>query len=934
MSTSLFRLPFAAVLTALLAVAPHLLGQADSGTVIGFVYDASTGNAIPQVQVEMTGEVTIAATTTIEGSFTLEGVPAGTYTVSYASANHQGVNVQGLEVLAGEIADASTVMSAKGETTVVEVRSTVAASVATQEAMLVERKLASTVSDTISAEEIRGGTSSDASEAIEKVTGVTTMNDFVFVRGLDPRYSGTTLNNALLASTEPERRVVPLDLFPASLIDSIKVQKTYSPDLPGEFSAGLVQVETTEFPTRPTLSVSYSVGFNSQTQGQAFLDYPGGGRDFFGFDDGTRALPAGIPSDRRVDRFTFSRSELQDIGRSFSTNWERTQRDLSRPSMSWNVVAGNTFGKLGVVGALTFSNSLQSIFDQERNFYFPNPEAALGNPNAGPPVPASQFDYDESKESVRLGGVLNLSYQFNPAHKLSLRNFFSRDSDDATRYYEGFYEDFDTDIRNQRLRFIERTIRNSQLAGEHLFKGLGNSVFSWTMAYSAATRDEPDLRESLQLYQPRTDTFVFFDDSQSAFRMFNDLDETILNPSVDMLVPFFRGGFSGAVKFGANYASRGRNFRSRRFKYTLRRSRGLDLTLPPNELFAGENIHARAFEVGETTRVTDAYRGTRDVFGYYGVLELNLASRWRVIAGLRVEDVNQDVTTFNQFLPDSGREPAPFETVNYLPAVNVIYALTTKQNLRAGYSQTVSRPDFRELARFGFLDLVGGLQTIGNPELDQTNISNYDFRWEYFPGSNQLLAASFFYKNFERPIERTMISAVALLRTFSNARAAKNLGFEFEFRRGLDFVSPKMREFAVSSNFTFVDSNIDLENIGERVVLTSLNRPMQGQSRYVANVIAEWARPKARSTARYYFNYFSSRITDVGAFGLPDVVQDGLGTMDFVYEFSLKGEGRWKLRLAAENLNNARWFLTQGGQTFLAYREGRTFTVGTSFRVY
>lgn len=934
MSTSFFRLPLAAVLAAHLAVAPHLLGQADGGTVIGFVYDASTGNAIPQVQVEMTGEVTITATTTIEGSFTLEGVPAGTYTVSYASANHQGVNVQGLEVLAGEIADASTVMSAKGETTVVEVRSTVAASVATQEAMLVERKLASTVSDTISAEEIRGGTSSDASEAIEKVTGVTTMNDFVFVRGLDPRYSGTTLNNALLASTEPERRVVPLDLFPASLIDSIKVQKTYSPDLPGEFSAGLVQVETTEFPTRPTLSVSYSVGFNSQTQGRAFLDYPGGGRDFFGFDDGTRALPAAIPSDQRVDRFTFSRSELQEIGRSFSTNWERTQRDLSRPSMSWNVVAGNTFGKLGVVGALTFSNALQSIFDQERNFYFPNPEAALGNANAGPPVPASQFAYDESKESVRLGGVLNLSYQFNPAHKLSLRNFFSRDTDDATRYYEGFYEDFDTDIRNQRLRFIERTIRNSQLAGEHLFKGLGNSVFSWTMAYSAATRDEPDLRESLQIYQPRTDSFVFFDDSQSAFRMFNDLDETILNPSVDMLVPFFKGGFSGAVKFGANYASRGRNFRSRRFKYTLRRSRGLDLTLPPNELFAEDNIHSRAFEVGETTRVTDAYRGTRDVFGYYGMVELNLASRWRVIAGLRVEDVNQDVTTFNQFLSDSGREPAPFDTVNYLPAVNVIYALTTKQNLRAGYSQTVSRPDFRELARFGFLDLVGGLQTIGNPELDQTDISNYDFRWEYFPGSNQLLAASFFYKNFERPIERTMISAVALLRTFSNARAAKNLGFEFEFRRGLDFVTPKMREFAVSSNFTFVDSNIDLENIGERVVLTSLNRPMQGQSRYVANVIAEWARPKARSTARYYFNYFSSRITDVGAFGLPDVVQDGLGTMDFVYEFSLKGEGRWKLRVAAENLNNARWFLTQGGQTFLAYREGRTFTVGTSFRVY
>ncbi|MDE0127201.1 MAG: TonB-dependent receptor [Bryobacterales bacterium] len=928
------KLALAVLAAGAFTAGPALNAQDNSGTVLGFVYDASTGNAIPQVDVEMTGEVTVTATTTIEGSFTISDVPAGTYTVIYKSANHQAVNVEGLEVLAGEIADASTVMSSKGETTVVDVVAKVAASVATQEAMLVERKLASTVSDTISAEEIRGGTSSDASEAIEKVTGVTTMNDFVFVRGLDPRYSGTTLNNALLASTEPERRVVPLDLFPASLIDSIKVQKTYAPDLPGEFSAGLVQVETTEFPTRPTLSVSYSIGYNTQTQGRTFLDYPGGGRDFFGFDDGSRALPDSIPADQRVDRFTFSRSELQEFGHAFSNNWERVPYDLSRPSMSWSAVAGNTFGKLGIVGALTFSNSLQSIFDQQRNFYLPNPQAALGAANAGPPVLASEFDYDESTESVRLGGVVNVSYQFTPANKISLKNFFSRDTDDETRHYEGFYQDFNTDIRNQRLRYIERTIQNSQLEGEHLFAGLNNAVFGWTMSYSKATRNEPDLRESLQIYQPRTDSFIFFDDSQSAFRMFTDLDETILNPSVDMLVPFYRGGFSGAVKFGANYSSRGRHFRSRRFRYNLRSSRGIDLMLGPNDLFSEDHIRPRGFELNETTRVTDAYRGVRDVFGYYGMLELNFAARWRLIGGLRIEDVNQDVTTFNQFLPATGREPAPFTATNYLPALNVIYSMTPKQNLRVGYSQTVSRPDFRELARFGFLDVVGGLQTIGNPELVQTDISNYDVRWEYFPGGNQLLAASFFFKNFNRPIERTMISAVALLRTFSNANAARNYGFEFEFRRGMNFLSPKLREFALSSNFTLVDSNIDLENVDKSLVLTSLNRPMQGQSRYVANVIGEWARPKARSTARFYVNYFSSRITDVGAFGLPDVLQDGLATMDFVYEYTLKGDDRWKLRFAAENLNNARWFLTQGGETFLAYREGRTITVGTSFRIF
>ena len=918
----------AAALAALIA-AGGLSAQETGGTVLGFVYDASTGNAIPQVQVELAGPATITAVTTIEGSYTIDGVPPGTYKATFQSPHYQAVAVEGLVVVAGEMIDGSTVMSSTSEKTVVDVVAEITPAVATAEAMLVERRLSSTVSDTIGAEEIKGGMASDAAEALEKVTGVTTMNDFVYVRGLDPRYSATTLNNAMLATTEPERRVVPLDLFPANLINNIKVLKTYSPDLQGEFSAGLVQVETTEFPTKPTFSVSYSIGFNDQTQGSAWLDYPGGGRDFFGFDDGSRSLPAAIPSDTRVDRFNFSSGELQELGRQFSTNWERSTRDLNRPSMSWNVVAGNTFGKLGVVGALTFSNSLQTIFDQERNYYFPPPGYAQGV--AGAPVLQSAFDYDESTESSRLGGVFNLSYQFSPAHKVAWRNFYSHDTDDNARYYEGYYQDFNTDIRNQRLRYIERTIQNSQVESEHLFKGLGNSVLTWSMAYSRAARDEPDLRESLQIYEGGD--FRFFDDSQSAFRMFNDLEETILNPGVDMLVPFYRGSFSGALKFGANYASRGRDFRSRRFRFNLRGSRGIDLTLPPNQLFAEENIRPWGFELNETTRITDAYRGVRDVFGYYGMVELNFGAKWRLISGLRVEDVNQNVTTFDQFNPAAGREEAPFQTKNYLPAVNLIYSISPKQNLRVGYSRTVSRPDFRELARFGFLNVVGGLQTIGNPDLRQTDISNYDVRWEYFPGGNQLLAASFFYKDFESPIEQTMIAAVALLRTFTNARAAKNYGIEAEFRRGLNFLSPKLREFAVSSNFTFVDSNIDLSG-RSRQILTSLQRPMQGQSRYVANVIAEWARPKARSTARFYLNYFSNRIADVGAFGLPDVIQDGMTTTDLVYEYMLKGEDRWKIRAAVENLGDARWRWTIGGLTYHRYYMGRSFTIGTSFRVF
>lgn len=908
----------------------------NEGTLVGFAYDAATGNPLPAVEVEIAGPATFTAKTDTDGGFMLD-VPVGTYVVTYKSPNHIPQKVEGVAVLAGEVIDGSAVLSSEEVAVQVDVTASIVAEEATAETMLVERKLAEVVSDSISGEEISSGTASDAAGALEKVTGVTVVNDqYVYVRGLGERYSATTLNNSMLATTEPERRVVPLDLFPANLIDNIKVLKTYSADLPGEFSAGLVQIETTEFPTKPTMSVSYSVGFNTQTQGNGrFLDYPGGGRDFWGFGDGTRDLPNSIPEDTRVDRFNFDRDELQTFGRSFSNNWERELRDINRPSQSFNIVAGNTYGKLGIVGAFTFSNNLQSLLDQDRIFYQPNPGVAAGDPNGGPPLAENIFRYDESTMSARMGAIANLSYRFNSSHKLSWRNFLSRDTDNETRFYSGFHQDFGDEIQNQRLRFIERQILSTQIEGEHLFSGLGNAIFNWQYAYSKADRDEPDLRESLYLFNDRIEDFEFFDDSQSAFRMFNNLDETIHNPQVSMLVPFFKKGVTGSFKFGANAAFRQRDFNSRRFRFALRgSSRNFDITEGPNDLFAEENIRPGGFEITETTRITDSYDGQRDVYGYFGQVDLNFSQKLRVIAGLRVEQVDQDVTTFDQFNPDRGRQPAPFAKTSLLPSVNVTYFLTPKQNLRFGFSQTVSRPDFRELALFDFLDIVGGRQTVGNPALVQTDIRNFDVRWEYFPGSNQLMAASFFYKQFDNPIEQVIRATVGLLTSFDNADGADNYGFELEFRRGLDFISPKARQFALSTNFTFVDSNIDLRNV-DATVITTLERPMQGQSRYVSNAILEWARPEWRSTTRFYANYFSRRITDVGSFGLPDVYQESVTTLDLIYELNLlKEQGKWKMRVSAENLNDPKWDWTQGGLIFQRYMRGRTFSIGTSYQIF
>ena len=294
------------------------------------------------------GQTSNQNVTDSDGGFSIALSP-GTYTIGFSAPNYSDAELKDLVVKAGEITDASTVLSNKDLVTTVEVVEKADAVGASAEALLQERKLSAVVSDSISRQELANDTSSDAAGALEKVTGVSVVGEgFVYVRGLGERYSATELNGALVPTTEPEKRVVPLDLFPTGMIDNIKIAKTYTPDLPAEFSGGLVQMQTVEFPTQKVFDVSYKTGFNTVTTFNPFLSYSGGGAaDFFGFGAGSRGVPASIPRDQRVIAGNFTPTELQNFGRTFSDNWQPTSVGSQRPATDWSAVAGGTWGDSG-----------------------------------------------------------------------------------------------------------------------------------------------------------------------------------------------------------------------------------------------------------------------------------------------------------------------------------------------------------------------------------------------------------------------------------------------------------------------------------------------------------------------------------------------------------------------------------------------------------
>ncbi len=912
------------VLLAALAVA--YAQPAGKGNVTGTVFDAATGRPIPLVQIEVDGVTDGKMSTDTEGRFTITLSP-GKYKLRLTSANHLETTIEDIEVKAGEITEASSVLQQKGAATTLDVVEKVGSLQTTAESVLVERRLASSVSDSISKDDIKASTASDAAGALEKVTGISIVDGgFVFVRGLGERYSSTMLNNAMVPTTEPERRVVPLDLFPASLIENIKVVKTYSADLPGEFSGGLVQLQTTEFPVQKTVTVSINYGFNSQTAGKRFSSFGGGSRDAFGFDDGNRGLPGVIPTDRRLFVGSFSDQEFQQFGRAFNPDYEIRPVSSARPTQTYSISGGNTWGKLGVVAAVTFNNSPQQT-PEERRF--------LVNSGGGRPQIFSDYQFNVGNESARIGAVLNAAYRINNSNKVIFRNTLTRDTDKEARFISGLNGGNGQDILSERLRWTERGLLSTGIEGDHAVARLKNSVFHWQFTFSNSDRSEPDLRETIRGREPgSTQPYAFLNLPESGLRFFSELKDKIYEPQADWSIPFFKGKFSGLFKTGFRGTIRRRDFDSRRFRFFPIRAGTIDFAQPTNVVLGSNNIRPDGFAVREITRGTDRYEAFMDIYGGYSMVDLAIGSRWRVISGFRIEDAQINVTTIDPLVPGGIPSFANLNNRDLLPAVNVIYQLTAKQNLRFGYGRTVNRPDFRELSPFEFTNVVGGYSTVGNPNLRRAKIDNFDVRWEWFLGGNQVVAASYFFKRFQDPIEQIYRPTASELRqSFLNVDSARNQGVELEWRQGLGRFSKALRDFGMQANLTLVDSDVTIPT-DQFVQLTSANRPLVGQSRYIFNVIAEWQRAALRSNARFYVNSVSRRITDVGTFQLPDIYQERNVVLDFVYEYSIKESGKWKLRFSGENLNNNIYRQTQSDFVVRRFQIGRTLTIGTSYTFF
>lgn len=888
-------------------------------TVAGVVRDDS-GAAIPGVTVTATSKPAGAAEVAVsdmDGSFRIEGLTPGSYAVEAALDGFQTVS-KDVALAKGQTLDlAFKMVPAFGET--VEV---VGESVRTGEvAVLDSRRESAVVSDSISAEEIRKTPDATAAGVVERLTGVSLIGDkYVFVRGLGERYSGTTINGSTLPTTETEKRVVPLDLFPAKLLETVNVVKTYTPDKAGDFGSGVVEMTTTQFPSAQSFKLSLGTGYQSAATGEPFRRYAGG-LDRMG--GGGQRMPSSLPSGflRRSSIFDpsgYSPAELETFGEALIGNWTGNEISSASPASDVSLTYGNTFGRLGVVLS-GVSNHGYDIIEEEQRFF---------GVDSGELVPINDYELTSNREHTSTGLIGNFSYRITDNHRVYLNSVLTRDASAEDRFQEGLQTSTGGDIRDYRVRYQREEMLSQRLRGEHNLPGPGiSSLVEWNVTRSTAT-NESDLRENL--YR-ESNPGVF--ELQTGFAESGRVEYFDLADDIEQAglayTTFFAGSkWSGSVKGGLDRLERTRDFDARRFRFVQAGSLHVDLSQTPDEIFTAENIGPNGFEIREVTGVNDAYDAEHVIDAAYLMSDLTFG-KWRVIGGARLENSDQRVLTFNPFDVANIVESVN-ESSDVLPSLNLVYQLGERTNLRFGYGRSVNRPEFRELSPFTFTEVAGGRSVAGNPDLVQATLDGLDLRWETFPSGGEVIAASVFYKSIDSPIERIVQPTTDLRQSFVNADKATLYGLELEFRRSLESLLPALRLWSVNVNYAYIRSDVA---IGEHQlsVVTNQERPLEGQSDQIVNAGLQFYEPRWGTMVRFLAAHSGERLTEVGAFGLPDIYESASTTFDVVLSQSLAFAKGLDVKLAGSNLFNAEKEFIQGGALQRRYAPGRKVSLSLSY---
>lgn len=905
----------------IIIVSTGILSAQTKGSISGKVIDASNNESLIGANIIVVGTTT-GTSSDLDGYYSIKGLEAGNYTVKFSFISYQLVTVQNVKVESGK--DTRLNVQLKPTTTEInEVVVTAEALKSTEGAILNIQKNSMNIVDGLSAELISKNNSSDGTDVLKRMTGVTiSEGKYAFVRGVGDRYNNTMLNGANLPSTDPEKKSFSYDLFPASLIENVLTSKTFIPSKPADFTGGLVEINTIEFPSKFIFDISTSSSYNTRTSLKNIPSYSGGSKDFLAYDDGTRQLPLIIP-DKKLDR-TFSPSDLQNYGLAFNNNWQ-TSSSKAPVNGSFKINLGNQLAignnTLGYIASLTYSSGHELKELEQASYTFEGPRY--------------QYSSSISSYNVMWGALLNVSYKFDRDHKLSFKNVYNQTADDETTIYEGLHNYSSQYRKTTALRFISRSLQSSQLIGSHNLKIMNGLQIEWNVNYANSKRDEPDARRYIyarSMDDPTEPIRLLLD--QSLFtRYFGKLDDHNYGTTWDFTLKPFENPDLPTLKFGYTFDAKDRNFDARIFGFRnipggnfLEEDKILQQSI--DKIFAPKNINPTFIEITEITQPTDSYSADQKINAAYMMMDFQPFDNIKVVTGVRYENSIQKLNSKSR-TGEPINVNAQYNDI--FPSLNITYQPSENINLRFAASRTLARPEFRELAPFTYFDFITNELVQGNTELKRSLISNFDLRFEIYPAPRELFSVSLFYKKFNDPIEQVLRSSSSFdpIRTYENGKDARNYGVEFELRKSLGFLSSNFENFSVIGNLSLIDSKIELEDRGFQIS----NRPLQGQADFILNLGLYFDEFESGFSASLVYNKVGQRISRVGFGGLGDVIELPRDQVDF--SLSAKIYNGLSLKVAAKDILAQDIKFIQktpdGDKPSEIGKRGQTFSVGFSY---
>lgn len=934
--------------SALMSIGVH----AQKGFLRGKVLDGDTGEGLIGATVYEQGTST-GAVADFDGNYSIE-LPEGLHTIVFQFVSYQSQTIQDVEIKAGETTPLDITLSS----VTAQLAEIVISAKQIQDnevAMMALQKKSPNVVNGISSQAFRKLGDSDLSKAMQRVTGVSVEGGkYVYVRGLGDRYTKTTLNEMVIPGLDPDRNTVQIDIFPTSTIENVMVYKTFTPNLPGDFAGGIVDVETKNFPEEKTTSIQVGVEVNpSMHFKNDFVTYDGSKTDILGFDNGQRDLP--INKNWDVPDISSSRNYLvTGITRSFSQQMAAKQKS-NLMNYAFNFTHGNQIDR----PKATWGYNVVLNYQNKKEFY---PMVEFGEYGKSTESNVNELDgFHLSRGPMGSNDVLwsalatgALKYKNHSFSMMVMHN--QNGTSQANDRISEDLEDNPATLLDDILTYSQRQVTNGILIGKHNFKKL---QVEWRGSLTDARIYEPDFRitkiQRIPVYDGegnQTDYRYSLNTGVGAGinRLWRDLNEQNQSFKLDVTYPY---GEKNKLKVGGLSLFKQRTYEVVDYTFRVRNLGNITITDNPDDFFQPDNIWTVAKDEGTYTvarnstieNAVNSFDASSQTHGFYAMSEHYLGEKLRGIFGLRGEMAKMYYSGQNQ-RGEVLDNALTLDELDLLPSLNLVYNLSDKTNLRASYNKTLARPSFKEKSNAQIYDPISDRTTIGNLDLKETHIDNFDLRFENYFGTNEMVSVSFFYKLFDGHIERTSFQTAPDQLTYTNAGSSTVYGTELEFRKNL------VKGIALGANASIVRSAIDMNDIivnedengntvtekenrelwardGETI---SNTRDMVGQAPYLINAYLNWSNKENTINANLSYNVQGETLSIVGSGRWPDIYTVPFHSLNFNIYKDLGMNKRSRINLRATNLLNAKRkdvYKSYGAtdKTFSVFEPGRAFAL-------